>query len=46
MVMCVPDRLFVENDFGRYSIGSITDGPKQDADGSLTIHTIDDVFYE
>ena len=29
--------LFVENDFGRYSIGSTTDGLKPDADGSLTI---------
>jgi hypothetical protein len=29
--------LFVENDFGRYSIGSTTDGLKKDPDGSLTI---------
>jgi hypothetical protein len=29
--------LFVENDFGRYSIGSTTDGLKKNADGSLTI---------
>jgi hypothetical protein len=29
--------LFVENDFGRYSIGSTTDGLKKAADGSLTI---------
>jgi hypothetical protein len=29
--------LLVENDFGRYSIGSTTDGLKKDADGSLTI---------
>ena len=29
--------LFVENDFGRYSIGSTTDGLKKDAEGSLTI---------
>jgi hypothetical protein len=28
---------FVENDAGRYSIGSTTDGLKMDADGSLTI---------
>ena len=31
------DMLFVENDFGRYSIGSTTDGLKKNADGSLTI---------
>ena len=31
------DMLFVENDFGRYSIGSTTDGLKSDADGGLTI---------
>ena len=31
------DMLFVENDFGRYSIGSTTDGLKTNADGSLTI---------
>jgi hypothetical protein len=29
--------LFVENDFGRYSIGSTTDGLKKNTDGSLTI---------
>jgi hypothetical protein len=27
----------VENDFGRYSIGSTTDGLKKNADGSLTL---------
>ena len=32
-----PDMLFVKNDFGRYSIGSTTDGLKPDADGSLTL---------
>jgi hypothetical protein len=31
------DMLFVENDFGRYSIGSTTEGLRLDADGSLTI---------
>ena len=31
------DMLFVENDFGRYSIGSTTDGLKKNTDGSLTI---------
>ncbi len=31
------DMLFVENDFGRYSIGSITDGLKTNAAGSLDI---------
>jgi hypothetical protein len=31
------DMLFVENDFGRYSFGSMTEGLKPDADGSLTI---------
>jgi hypothetical protein len=29
--------LFVENEFGRYSLGSTTDGLKKDPDGSLTI---------
>jgi hypothetical protein len=29
---------FIENDFGRYSIGSTTDGLKTDADGSITLH--------
>lgn len=37
MAMYADDMLFVENDFGRYSIGSTTDGVKTDADGSLTI---------
>ncbi|MDW9844109.1 DUF1214 domain-containing protein [Sinorhizobium meliloti] len=37
MAMYGSDMLFVENDFKRYSIGSTTDGLKQDADGSLTI---------
>src|SRR5579862_4283586 len=37
MAMYGSDMLFVENDFGRYSIGSTTDGLKPDADGSLTI---------
>jgi hypothetical protein len=31
------DDLFVENPFGRYSIGSTTEGLKAAADGSLTI---------
>jgi hypothetical protein len=31
------DELFVENDFGRYSIGSTTDGLTSDPDGSITI---------
>ena len=30
--------LFVENDFGRYSIGGTTDGLKENSDGSLTLH--------
>ena len=37
MAMYASDMLFVENDFGRYSIGSTTDGLKKSADGSLTI---------
>ncbi|WP_420995268.1 DUF1254 domain-containing protein [Cupriavidus sp. 30B13] len=37
MAMYGADMLFVENDFGRYSIGSTTDGLKKNADGSLTI---------
>jgi hypothetical protein len=37
MAMYGPDMLFVENDFGRYSIGSTTDGLKPEANGSLTI---------
>ena len=35
--MYADDMLFVENDFGRYSIGSTTDGLKKNADGSLTL---------
>ena len=31
------DNFFIENDFGRYSIGSTTDGLKSNPDGSLTI---------
>ncbi len=37
MAMYASDMLFVENDFGRYSIGSTTDGLKKNADGSLDI---------
>lgn len=37
MAMYGPDMLFVANDFGRYSIGSTTDGLKTNPDGSLTI---------
>lgn len=37
MAMYADDMLFVENDFGRYSIGSTTDGLKKSPDGSLTI---------
>jgi hypothetical protein len=37
MAMYASDMLFVENDFGRYSIGSTTEGLKKAADGSLTI---------
>ncbi|WP_216850448.1 DUF1254 domain-containing protein [Granulicella sp. L46] len=37
MAMYASDMLFVENDFGRYSIGSTTDGLKKATDGSLTI---------
>ncbi len=37
LAMYGSDMLFVENEFGRYSIGSTTDGLKKDADGSLTI---------
>ncbi|WP_136476349.1 DUF1254 domain-containing protein [Pseudomonas sp. DG56-2] len=32
-----PDMLFVENTFGRYSIGNLTEGVKPDADGTLTV---------
>jgi hypothetical protein len=31
------DSLFVENDFKRYSIGSTTNGLKQNPDGSITL---------
>jgi hypothetical protein len=37
MAMYASDTLFVENDFGRYSFGSTTDGLKKAPDGSLTI---------
>jgi len=37
MAMYASDMLFVENDFGRVSIGSTTDGLKKNADGSLDI---------
>ena len=37
MAMYGVDMLFVENDFGRYSIGSTTDGLRKNPDGSLTI---------
>ena len=37
LAMYGSDMLFVENDFGRYSIGSTTDGLKKGADGSLII---------
>ena len=37
MSMYGSNMLFVENDFGRYSIGSTTDGLKKNADGSLTV---------
>jgi hypothetical protein len=37
MWMYGADMLFVENDFRRYSIGSITDGLKTNAAGSLDI---------
>ena len=33
------DNFFVENDFGRYRIGSTTEGPKTGPDGSITILT-------
>ena len=38
MAMYADDMLFVENDFGRYSMGSTTDGLKSNADGSLTLY--------
>ena len=37
MAMYASDMLFVENEFGRYSIGSTTDGLTKNPDGSLTI---------
>jgi hypothetical protein len=37
LAMYGSDMLFVENDFGRYSFGSTTDGLKKNPDGSLTI---------
>ncbi|WP_246556908.1 DUF1214 domain-containing protein [Bradyrhizobium liaoningense] len=37
MSMYGSNMLFVENEFGRYSIGSTTDGLKKNADGSLTV---------
>jgi len=37
MAMYAAEVLFVENDFGRVSIGSTTDGLKPAADGSLKI---------
>lgn len=37
LVMYGSDILYIENDFGRYSIGSTTDGLKPDADGGLTL---------
>lgn len=32
-----PDMQFVENDFGRYSVGSMTGGLKKDPEASVTI---------
>jgi hypothetical protein len=37
LAMYGSDMLFVENEFGRYSIGSTTEGLRRDPDGSLTI---------
>ena len=37
MAMYGSDTLFVENDLGRHSFGSTTDGLKRNPDGSLTI---------
>lgn len=37
LAMYGADMLFVENEFGRCSIGSTTDGLRQDPDGSLSI---------
>jgi hypothetical protein len=38
MSMYDDKQFFIENDFGRYSIGSTTDGLKTEADGSITIY--------
>ena len=38
LAMYASDMLFVENDFGRYSIGSTTDGLKENPDRSLTLY--------
>ena len=43
MAMYAPDMLYVENEYGRYSIGSTTDGMKMNPDGSLTILIQNDV---
>jgi hypothetical protein len=37
MSMYDQDQLFIENDFGRYSIGSTTEGLKTAPDGSITV---------
>jgi hypothetical protein len=37
LAMYAADMLFVENGFGRYSVGSTTDGLKENPDGALTI---------
>ena len=37
LAMYAADMLFIENDFGRYSIGSTTDGLAPNPDGSLTM---------
>ena len=37
MAMYGSDMFFVENEFGRYSFGSTTEGLKKNEDGSLTI---------
>ena len=38
VAMYAPDMLFVENEIGRYSVGSTTDGLKTSGDGSLTLY--------
>jgi hypothetical protein len=38
LAMYAPDMLFIENEINRYSIGSTTDGLKENADGSLTLY--------